>query len=85
MLNFDALGTGSGVSIFGSLELTEMITGTGKKIGVDITITRGLSGGISDCARFEKVGAPHLMGCVLAEIQHLSTPPLIPLSSFSQR
>lgn len=61
MLNFDALGTGSGVSIFGAPDLTEMMAGAGKEIGIDIAVTRGLSGGTSDYASFENVGVPHLM------------------------
>ena len=61
MLNFDALGTGSGVSIFGSPELTELMAGAGGTIGVDITGIGGLSGGTSDYASFQSVGISHLM------------------------
>ena len=72
MLNFDALGTGSGVGILGPPELKELIAGAGEKIAVYIPLTRGLSGGTSDYANFQSVGIPHLM--FLATTQYESNP-----------
>jgi len=61
MLNFDALGTGSGVSIFGSPELTELMVGVGVITGVEVAVTSGLSGDTSDYASFQNVGVTHFM------------------------
>ena len=61
MLNFDALGSGSGVSIFGDQDLRRMASETGVRIGVDVAIRRGISGGTSDFASFQAAGVPYLM------------------------
>ena len=61
MLNFDAVGTGSGVSVFGSPQLVELASSTAEKNGLDITVTRGQSGGSSDYANFQRVEIPFLM------------------------
>ena len=61
MLNFDALGSGSGPSVFGSPELTELVTTVGGQAGAEIAVTRGISGGSSDFASFQNVGVPFLM------------------------
>ncbi|MCH8297980.1 MAG: M20/M25/M40 family metallo-hydrolase [Chloroflexi bacterium] len=61
MLNFDALGSGTGVSIFGNRDFTELATALGGETGVDVAVTRGLSGGSSDFASFRDAGVPFLM------------------------
>lgn len=61
MLNFDAVGTGAGVSVFGNGEITELASAVGREIGVDIAVTRGISGGSSDHASFQAAGVPFLM------------------------
>ena len=61
MLNFDALGTGSGVSVFGDDDLVEMLQEVGGEAGVDVTIRRGLGGGSSDFASFQEAGVPYAM------------------------
>jgi aminopeptidase YwaD len=61
MLNFDALGTGSGVSVFGDGDITEMVSEIGDQIGVDVAVTRGMRGGSSDFASFREAGVPYLM------------------------
>ena len=61
MLNFDALGSESGVSVFGDLDLVDLVTAVGSETGVEITGTRGLSGGSSDFASFQKENIPYLM------------------------
>lgn len=61
MLNFDALGTGRGVSVFGTREFTALASELGGEIGVDVNVTRGISGGSSDFATFRAAGVPFLM------------------------
>ena len=61
MLNFDALGTGSGASVFGSSDLTELIKATEGEAGAKIAVTRGIRGGTSDFASFQNSGVPFLM------------------------
>ena len=61
MLNFDALGSGSGTSVFGSSELTDLIKATQSEAGEKIAVTRGISGGTSDFASFQNSGVPFLM------------------------
>lgn len=61
MLNFDALGSGTGVSIFGNQDFTELASALGGETGVDVAVTRGLSGGSSDFASFRDAGVPFLM------------------------
>ncbi len=61
MFNFDALGSGTGVSIFGNRDFTELASALGAEIGVDVAVTRGLSGGTSDFATFQAAGVPFLM------------------------
>ena len=61
MLNFDALGSGTGVSIFGNQDFTELASALGGETGVDVAVTPGLSGGSSDFASFRDAGVPFLM------------------------
>ncbi|MCH7738439.1 MAG: M20/M25/M40 family metallo-hydrolase, partial [Chloroflexi bacterium] len=61
MLNFDALGSGSGVSVFGDGDFTELASAIGDDMGVDVAVTRGLRGGSSDFASFRAAGVPYLM------------------------
>lgn len=61
MLNFDALGTGTGVSIFGHRDLTALASAVGSEIGVEIAVTRGVTAGTSDYASFQAAGVPTLM------------------------
>lgn len=61
MLNFDALGTGSGVSVFGDDNLVEILQEVGGQAGIEITVRRGLSGGSSDHASFRDAGVPYAM------------------------
>jgi len=61
MLNFDALATGNGVSVFGDENMTAMVSSIGNDIGVDVAVTRGLRGVSSDFASFREVGIPYLM------------------------
>ena len=61
MLNFDALGSGTGVSVFGNRDFTGLVSDAGGEIGVDVAVTRGISGGSSDFASFEAAGVPFLM------------------------
>jgi Zn-dependent M28 family amino/carboxypeptidase len=61
MLNFDALGSGSGTRVFGSDELTELIKVTEGEAGVEIAVTDAMSGGTSDFASFQNAGVPYLM------------------------
>ncbi len=61
MLNFDALGSGSGVSVFGDRDLVDLVTAVGSETGVEITDTRGLSGKSIDFASFQKENIPYLM------------------------
>ena len=61
MLNFDALGTGRGVSVFGNREFTALTSELGGEIGVDVNVTQGVSGGSSDFATFRAAGVPILM------------------------
>jgi hypothetical protein len=60
-LNFDALGSGSGSSIFGSSELTVLFKTTQSEAGEEVAVTRGISGGTSDFASFQNSGVPFLM------------------------
>jgi Zn-dependent M28 family amino/carboxypeptidase len=61
MLNFDALGTGSGVSVFGDGDIAALVSDIGDQIGVDVAVTLGLRGGSSDFASFREAGVPYLM------------------------
>ena len=61
MLNFDALGAGSGVSVFGDGNITAMVSAIGTNIGLDVAVTPGLRGGSSDFASFREVDIPYLM------------------------
>ena len=61
MFNFDALGSGTGVSIFGNRDFTALASALGGETGVDVAVTRGLSGGSSDFATFQAAGVPFLM------------------------
>jgi hypothetical protein len=60
-LNFDALGSGSGSSVFGSSELTVLFKTTQSEAGEEVAVTRGISGGTSDFASFQNSGVPFLM------------------------
>ena len=61
MLNFDALGSGNGVSVFGNRDLTGLASESGEAVGVDVAVTRSISGGSSDFASFQAAGVPFLM------------------------
>ena len=61
MLNFDALGTGSGVSVFGDGDITALVSDIGDQVNVDVAVTLGLRGGSSDFASFREAGVPYLM------------------------
>jgi len=61
MLNFDALGSGNGLSIFGNRDFTGLASDLGREFGVDIAVTRGISGGSSDFASFQAAGVPFMM------------------------
>ena len=61
MLNFDALGRGNGVSVFGDRAFTALVSALGDDIGIDVAVTRGISGGSSDFASFQTAGVPFLM------------------------
>ena len=61
MLNFDALGTGSGVSVFGDGDITALVSDIGDQVNVDVAVTLGLKGGSSDFASFWEAGVPYLM------------------------
>ena len=61
MLNFDALGTGSGVSVFGDGDITALVSDIGDQVNVDVAVTLSLKGGSSDVAGFWEAGVPSLM------------------------
>ena len=61
VINFDALGSGAGVSVFGNREFTAMASALGGEIGIEVAVTRSLTGGSSDYASFQAAGAPFLM------------------------
>ena len=61
MLNFDALGSGNGVSVFGDRAFTALVSALSDDIGIDVAVTRGISGGSSDFASFRAAGVPFLM------------------------
>ena len=61
MLNFDALGSGNGVSVFGNSDFTGLILELGGESGVEVAVTRGFSRGSSDFASFEDAGVPIMM------------------------
>ena len=61
MLNFDALGTGSGVSVFGDGDITALVSDIGDQVNVDVVVTLSLRGGSSDFANFREAGVPYLM------------------------
>jgi len=61
MLNFDALGTGSGVSVFGDGDITALVSDIGDQVNVDVAVTLGLKGGSSDFASFWEAGVPYMM------------------------
>lgn len=61
MLNLDAVGSGTGVSVFGAGDFTGLASEIGSGIGVDVAVTRGISGGSSDFASFQAAGVPFLM------------------------
>ena len=61
MLNFAALSSGTGVSVFGDKNLTEFASTAGAEAGVDVGSTRGMSVGTSDFANFRNTGVPFMM------------------------
>jgi len=62
MLNFDALGTGSEVSVFGDDDLVALLQEAGGKAGIDISLSRGLdSSRSSDFASFRDAAVPYAM------------------------
>jgi len=76
MLNFDALSSGTGVSVFGDKNLTELASTAVANAGVDVASTRGMSGGTSDFANFRNAGVLFMM--FLAAMPHASTPSVAP-------
>lgn len=60
MLNFDALGTGSGVSEFGDGDITAAAAKC-DEAGIEVAVTRGMRGGISGFAPFSEAGIPFMM------------------------
>ena len=76
MLNFDVLGSGTGVSVFGDENLTELASTAGAEASVDVASTQGVSGGTSDFANFRDAGLPFMM--FFAAIPLASTPSAIP-------
>ena len=60
MLNFDALGSGD-LSVFGNRDFTGLASELGRELGVDIAVTRGISGGSSDFASFQAARVPFMM------------------------
>ena len=61
MLNFDALSTGSGVTIFGDGAFTDLINEKGSEVGVDVRVSRRMRGGTSDFAVFREADVPFVM------------------------
>ena len=61
MLNFDALGSGSGSSVFGTSELTDLIEATQSETGEEVAVNRGISGATRDFASFQNSGLPFLI------------------------
>ena len=61
MLNFDALATGSGVSVFGDRDITAMLLAIGSEMGLEVALTRGLAEGSSDFASFREAGVPYVI------------------------
>ena len=61
MINFDALGSEAGVSVFGNREFTALASALGGEIGIEVAVTRSLSGRSSDFASFQAAGVPFLM------------------------
>ena len=61
MLNFDALGSGNGLSMFGDRDFTGLASELAGEIAVDVAVTRGIRGGSSDFAGFQAAGVPFLM------------------------
>jgi len=81
ILNFDVLGTGSGVSEFGSPDLTALLAEPGKDTGIVVSVCRGLGGGSSDFADIQNVVISHLVFlAVMSLVSHL---PGRPSSSFN--
>ena len=76
MLNFDVLGSGTGVSVFGDENLTELASTAGAEASVDVASTQDMSGGTSDFANFRNAGVPFMM--FFAAIPPASTPSAIP-------
>ncbi|MFQ6026749.1 MAG: DUF4910 domain-containing protein [Dehalococcoidia bacterium] len=60
MINFDSVGSGSGLRILGDRELTEIILQEGLEQGIDVARRQGLGGG-SDHMSFSRVGIPVVM------------------------
>ena len=61
MLNFDALSTGPGMTIFGYGAFTDLINEKGSEVGVDVRVSQGMGGGTSVSAVFRGVGVPFVM------------------------
>jgi len=62
MLNFDALGTGPEVSVFGDDDLVGLLQEVGGKAGIDISLSRGPgSSSSSDFASFRDAGVTYAM------------------------
>ncbi|HZA23702.1 MAG TPA: M20/M25/M40 family metallo-hydrolase, partial [Dehalococcoidia bacterium] len=61
MLNFDALGSGTGLVVSGGPELTDIVVEQGRRRGIGVEVSPGLRGGSSDHASFASAGVPVLM------------------------
>lgn len=60
ILNFPALATGSGVNVLGDGDITEIVSAVGGEIGVNVAVTRSLTGGSSDFTNFRYASASYL-------------------------
>lgn len=61
MLNFDAMGSGTGLRVLGNLELTDLVLDIGDERDIDVAWSAGLQGGSSDHASFLDAGIPAVM------------------------
>lgn len=61
MLNFDAVGSGTGLGVLGDSQLTDIATRQAELAGIGLEVSPGLDGASSDHASFAAVGIPVLM------------------------
>ena len=61
MLNFDTVGSGSGLRILGEPGLTSFVVDSGAQQGIDVAVSAGLPGASSDHASFWQAGVPAVM------------------------